>query len=222
VFGKIGPPPFPRDEKEARKISMDELSQLHSEYQRLRDEIMQADSRNYQVLGIMVAGAVALLAAALPKGGGGPSPSVLLVYALTIPGYRMLCVNRRRIWRISTYMRVFLEKKLTFTQWETRLDAQRRHTLGATHNRLSSLAHTTEWLVVVVINLATAVCGGWAIVDLTRGFRCWSITGLSVLILANFGLVVWMGASELKLRRLGKIESSYLAAWRELEKAEQI
>ena len=140
---------------------MNELAQLHSEYERLRNEIVDSESRCYQILGIMIAGSAALLATAIGKESNVPSLAALAVYAVTIPGYGMLRTNRIRIWRISTYMRVFLEPKLKFTQWETRLNAQREKVSEVQPQILSSLAHTIEWLAVSLLNLAAAVCGGF-------------------------------------------------------------
>lgn len=172
---------------------MDEkLTQLQSEYERLREEIMQADSRNYQVLGIIVAGSAALLVAAFKQGTEGPSLVALLGYAVTIPGYGMLCANRKRIWRVSTYMRVFLETELVFTQWETRLDAQRAQAPGPkSRTALSTLAAETEWLAVALVNFAAAFCSAWAIVNIAGGVNRWSVSFIYVLLMANFGLWLW-------------------------------
>lgn len=200
---------------------MDELTQLNNEYQRLRDEIMQADSRNYQMLGVIIAAAAALLAAAFSRGGEKPSLIALLVYAVTIPGYRMLYVNRKRIWRISTYMRVFLESRLQYTQWETRLSEQREKASPDRRNDFSTFALKTEWLTVSLINFVAALCAAWAMLDYEGVARLiLPILGLPTLICGNVCLWKWTHDSKVELERLGKVEKGFLESWEALKKSQ--
>ena len=198
---------------------MDEIMQLHSEYIRLRDEIMQADSRNYQVLGVMVAGVAAIFAAAFSKGDK-PSLVILVVYIVTILGYRMQCANRKRIWRLSTYMRVFLEKKLLYTKWETRIDQQRTRGSKSRHRDFSSFAQTTEWLAVNLINFCTAGFAGWAIIGSVKGVNKRSIVALVLLLVLNICVFIWTITLEMGLKRLGKVEKKFLESWESLEREE--
>jgi len=105
---------------------MDKQTQLWNEYQSLRTEMTQADTLNYQTMG----GVIAVSGAILTAGFNQVDPSLrlfifLCIYSITIPGYRLLQGNRRRIWRISTYIRTFLEPNFEFIKWESRLDLSR-------------------------------------------------------------------------------------------------
>lgn len=92
---------------------MDETTQLWNAYSDLRSEIKAADSLNYQILGIMVAAVTALLAAGFKDIHHLNGLLIITcVYAITSPAYALLRGNRRRIWRISTYLRIFVEPKI--------------------------------------------------------------------------------------------------------------
>jgi len=204
---------------------MDKETQLLKEYQNLRDEIRGADSLNYQILGIIV-GAVAAI---LTTGFSQTDPNVrflifLCIYIVTIPGYRLLQGNRRRTWRISTYMRVFLEPELEFTNLETRLDAQRQKAKNeSTRQFLSSLVGTNEWFIVSMMNLIAGLT------SLLHGLFQISVTiqnipityiriGSAVsIVMLNLWLLLSTSKQEKDLRRLGKVEQDYLMSWNELK-----
>lgn len=94
---------------------MDKQTQIWNEHQHLQDEIRAADSLNYQILGIVVGAVAAILTAGFSKVDSGLRFFIFLcVYVVTIPGYRLLQGNRRRIWRINTYIRTFIEPEFEY------------------------------------------------------------------------------------------------------------
>ena len=91
---------------------MDKDTQLWNEYESLRDEIRSADSLNYQITGIVVAAVATLLTTGFTQADATIRLFVFLcAYIVTIPGYRLLQGNRRRTWRISTYLRASHQEK---------------------------------------------------------------------------------------------------------------
>lgn len=105
------------------KKDEDKKDELFNEYKMLREEIMEADKLKYQMFGFVMTAVAAIIAT------GFSSPAdphlratvFLVSYVFTIPAYQNSWINRRRVWRITTYMRVFLEPKFVHTNWETRL-----------------------------------------------------------------------------------------------------
>jgi hypothetical protein len=101
---------------------MDKEQQLWNEYAVLRDEIKSADTIKYQIMGFVVAAAAAILVKGFDQANlFARSFIVMCVYIVTFPGYRLLLANQRRTWRNSTYMCVFIEPKLDYINWESRL-----------------------------------------------------------------------------------------------------
>ena len=103
-------------------LRMEPEQLLWNQYQQLTDEIKSADTLNYQALGIVIAASVAIVNAAFTRS----SPEerfilLLTVFAVTIPGGFLLQVARRRIWRITTYLEIFIEPSLRPIKWQTRL-----------------------------------------------------------------------------------------------------
>jgi hypothetical protein len=204
---------------------MEKEEQLLKEYQNLRDEIRGADSLNYQILGIVVGAVAAILTTGFTQTDASIRLLIFLcIYVVTLPGYRLLKGNRRRVWRISTYMRVFLEPELKFMRWETRLDQQRRKILDEAERQFfSSLVGTNEWIIVSMLNLIAGLMSIFyglfqaniAILNIPiDGVR---MGGTILLILFNIWLALSMSKQEKDLRRLGKIEQSYLQSWVELK-----
>jgi hypothetical protein len=195
---------------------MDEHTQLWNEYESLRNEIKDADSLNYQVLGIMVA-AVAVLITTGIKTNGCWLESLLIilcVYVVTIPAYAIMKGNRRRIWRISTYLRVFIEPNL-FAKWETRLDIQRDKEKNDKKKQtaLSSLVSFNEYRIVILMNWSAAL---FAIIEtmIRESMNHQVYYGIPILvILFNLIFTIWAYIEEKKLKRLGKVEKNFIKSW---------
>lgn len=193
---------------------MEKENQIWNEYHSLREEIRVADSLNCQIMGIII-GAVALI---LTTGVGQAKPSArvmafLCSYVVTYPGYRLLQGNRRRIWRISTYMRTFLEPNLGFVKWETRLSKQREiSTQPRRAQEFSTLISQNEWFIITLLNI---VAGTAAIIYI------WKLEyGLTVKIASSLAIVglnwyLWIKTSrqEKALRRLGDIDKEFIKSW---------
>jgi uncharacterized membrane protein len=159
----------------------------------------------------------------------------LCAYIITFPANEMLLGNMRRTWRISTYMRVFLETEdaLKYIKWETRLNDQR---LKAQNEKVessySSLLGRNEWLLTTLLNSIVAII---ALISLTlyaweyyeawianeqayfpRGlyFSCFLVLLIFVL---NIILYVYNTRQEIALRRLGKVENSFHESWSKIK-----
>src|SRR6185295_13097673 len=159
----------------------------------------------------------------------------LCVYIITIPAYEMLLGNMRRTWRISTYMRVFLESDnaLAYIKWETRLSEQRAR---AKHPRaktsFSSLSGRNEWLLITLLNAiaATIVLFSLALYSWDY-YKAWIVSEkayfprelyFSCLLIAvfpvlNIGLNIHNYRQEEAVKRGGKVERRFYESWRELK-----
>jgi hypothetical protein len=201
---------------------MDKGTQLWHEYQTLRDEMKGADSLNYQIIGIVVGAVVALLTTGFKETNPGSRLFIFFsIYVVTVPGLRLLQGNRRRIWRISTYMRVFLEPQLQFINWETRLDRQRQHAQGETERQhYSSLAITNEWFIISMLNIAAFVAIFWGLIQMNASIAL-KLFGIIAIALANWWRLYKTYAQEKEFRRLGRIEQSFLKSWLEIRESEQ-
>jgi hypothetical protein len=101
----------------------DEKQLLWNHYQQLSEEIKAADILNYQIIGVVVAAVVALLNAAFSKASSEDRCWILMsVFAVTIPGRFLLELARRRIWRIASYLEVYIEPVLQVVKWQHRLN----------------------------------------------------------------------------------------------------
>lgn len=211
---------------------MNKEAQLWNEYLILREEIKTADTLNYQILGIVV-GAVAVI---LVAGFGQANLLIrslvfLCTYVVTVPGYRLLRGNRSRIWRISTYIRVFLEPEpeLQHINWESRLDDQRSRAGSETDGlSFSSLVGRNEWFIITLMNTVAALA---AIVALSQNawlsHQKWIASGqaytpveliTSVVLIVGVLVFNWHRYNrsihqEKELRRLGPVEKSYYNSW---------
>lgn len=199
---------------------MDATEQIFNEYSDLRAELRSADSLNYQIIGIMVAGVAALLTARFNASHHLHGLFITFcVYVVTFPSCQLLCGNRRRIWRISTYLRVFLEPELE-RKWETRLHeqsliARRRHN---DRSRLSSNVMRNEWLIVIILNwLAVAVI---AVRSLRLdGPSFWPDGGVVILMrFIDVDLSCYTWRQEISLERDGKVQRELAISWRRIRR----
>jgi|LakMenE18May11ns_1017448.scaffolds.fasta_scaffold9893922_3 hypothetical protein len=161
---------------------MEKENQIWNEYHSLREEIRVADSLNCQIMGIII-GAVALI---LTTGVGQAKPSArvmafLCSYVVTYPGYRLLQGNRRRIWRISTYIRTFLEPNLGFVKWETRLSKQREISTDPSRaQQFSTLISQNELFIITLLNSVAGTAAIIYIWKLEYGLTAKIVSGLAI------------------------------------------
>jgi hypothetical protein len=203
---------------------MDKETQLWNEYQNLRSEILQANNLNYQIL----AGVIAVTGAILVAGFDNHESSqqfwvFLCIYAVTFPAYRLLCGNHRRIWRISTYICVFLEPEFDFINWETRLD-KARQIANPNPNTLSSNIMGHEFLVIFFLNSVAGISAIIALLSLKGHQLVWIL----FIIALNIFLTFYMILEERKLRRvgdekqrsgnLGKVRRDFMESWEKVKK----
>lgn len=132
---------------------MDREQLLWNHYQQLSDEIRSADSLNYQVIGFVVAAVVALINAAFGKQSYEDRCWILLtVYAVTVPGRFLLRVARTRIWRIASYLELFVEPHLGGggVKWQERLNTRgpRTHIIRTEFGLICGLDLVTGALVL--------------------------------------------------------------------------
>ena len=204
---------------------MDKEVQIWNEYQSLRSEITHADSLNYQTISIIVGAAGVILTAGLNQSDPVLRSLIFMcIYVVTIPGYRLLQGNRRRIWRISTYIRTFLEPNLEFIKWETRLDESRKKPTGENvRQALSSLIGINEWFIITMIYLIAGAATIFSLVSLVgdNPFSQWRIISIASVVIFNIWLVIVTARKERDLRRLGKVEQDFLNFWSELREREQ-
>jgi len=127
---------------------MDEKNELWNQYQTLRDEIKGSDTLNFQIIGVIIAAVVAIIIEGFKQTNlVTKTLTFICVYLVTIPGFQILLGNRRGIWRISTYLRVFIEPKLDHVKWETRLSKfSRGDILDISKGLKSSKMAFNEWL----------------------------------------------------------------------------
>jgi hypothetical protein len=193
---------------------MDKDTQLWHEYESLRSEIRNADTLNYQIIGIVV-GAVALL---LTTGFREPDPIsrlfiFLCVFVVTIPAYRLLQGNRRRTWRISTYIQVFIESQLESIQWESRLQKQVKFADKGTRQFFSSKAGMNEWFIISVINTLASLLAVISGLLQIKTELLIHLGGIAIIGIVNLWICIVTSRQEKSLRRDGKIEQGYLQSW---------
>lgn len=197
--------------------------QLWNEYQMLREEIKSADALNYQILGVVVAASVAILTAGFKEAQLLTRLCIFVsVYAVTFSAYRLLCGNRVRIWRISTYMRKFLEPELKYLNWETRVSVQREKVVEQrAKDTLSSLIGKNEWVIIFLLNSSALIS---AVISYFTSHKADSTPveiGILVIMLLLFGwLVFYTSAQGKSLKRGGVTEQNFQRYWFEVEKDE--
>jgi hypothetical protein len=122
---------------------VDERQQLLcSHYQQLSEEIAAADTRNYQLIGVVIAAVVALLAAAFGKPPEDQCWILMSVYAVTIPGRFLFEAGRARIWRVASYLEIFVEPELQLVKWQERLNKRSNF-----QNLRTNVIRTEGWLI---------------------------------------------------------------------------
>ena len=200
------------------KTKVDEEKQILTQYNHMWENMQQANAQNYQVLGGVIAAAAAILTTGftqIKENDSHISALIFLcVYIITFPGYRLLLGNRRHIWRLSTYIRVFLEEPyLTHLTWETRVANQRKLSQSKKGNILSSLITTNEWFTISVLNSVGVV----AAIILLASDKCicllYKISGIFIITIFFFFHLVLTWKQANLLKRGGKVEDDLYQSW---------
>jgi hypothetical protein len=226
---------------------MDREDYLWNQFVLLEDEIRKAGESNLQILGIVAAAATAILAAGVSQ--ADPNAqffTFLCVYIVTWSGYRLIEVGRRRTWRISTYIQVFIESELEYVKWETRLGQQRflaEKTLSVdpvtkqmndislscekVNNSspdqgqfFSSLASTNEAIIIISLNWIVWIATAGSFVFLGNHYLSTEIAVVLVTLAWNVYLTLRIKDKEKKLRRFEKVEREQLKSWKKLSLVE--
>ncbi|MDQ3707566.1 MAG: hypothetical protein M3437_20525 [Chloroflexota bacterium] len=225
---------------------MDKQTQVWNHYLTLRDEIMRADSLNYQIIGIVIAAVAAILNASFNfQDAFARLLALLSVYVVTVPAYSLLRGNRHRIWRISTYISTFLEPELDHVKWESRLDQQAALVRLSTQNKKKPrwIPRTTfitgnELMIIILLNtIATSAMLFLAIpavaarythenVALLTSIFNWSEQEWRAVLLLSLSAAVFiwylflamhMLRQEAKLRRGNSVEQGFLSTWGQIK-----
>jgi len=214
--------------------------QLLKEYAMLREEIKSADTLKYQIMGIAVGAVGAILVASFNQSNLLVRSLVALcAYVVTIPAYEMLVGNARRTWRISTYMRVFLEADdaLSYIRWETRLSDQRAQAKAKAKNNkaersFSSLIGRNELLLISSLNAIAAVIAFCSLALYAWEYRkAWIVSGqayvprelyfsyllLAILFVSAIFLHIHNYQQEQNVRRGGQVENIFYKSWLEIK-----
>ena len=183
----------------------DEKQLLWNHYQQLSDEIKSADTLNYQIIGVVVAASVALLNAAFGRSSLEDRCWILFsVYAVTIPGRFLLQVARTRIWRVASYLEIFVEPRLNVVRWQQRLNRRTKLTPLRT-NIIRTEFSLLSGLDIVAGALVIASASG--IAEPTREY----FTGGAIVFMAH--AVFRACTAQARFDRLGQIHRENREIW---------
>jgi hypothetical protein len=197
-----------------------------AEYNSLRAEIQAADSLNYQITFLTIGAVGAILSAASTQ----PIVTALfmcvLAYVVIFLSYGLLCGNRRRIWRIATYLEVFLEPELGGDGWEIRVQAQR----AQAERKATDFKPTSSVIVNESLNaMAMVAVAGFAAIVFTAKAR-WStdppppgIWVLVLLVVLIVSVALWWHVSghERRLSRVGDVPGRYRLLWKDVKESRE-
>jgi hypothetical protein len=186
---------------------------LWNQYQQLTDEIKSADTLNYQALGIVIAASVAIVNAAFTRSSPEERCILLLtVFAVTIPGGFLLQVARRRIWRITTYLEIFIEPALRPIKWQTRLTSSLAAKPTATN-----VIKTEFWLVTGLDLIAS----GLNIATVPFLTDVWRQSSDLCIVIVLLGHSVHRAMrSRPRFERGGKVQCEYRDCWNAIKASE--
>lgn len=204
------------------EISYDENkeTQVWNIYQSLRGEVTYANAFNYKIISILVPAVTIILSLGYKLNNiNSQIPIFLSAFFIAYSCSRLMQANRRRIWRITTYMVVFLEPHLTHVNWESDLQKQRRKAekKGVT-NAISSLVGSNEVIIVQLIYVLIAFTVFIQILLNFNGHTVYKVIALIVTVVGTFIVSSITYAAQRPLGRDGKVERSYLEEWIELKK----
>lgn len=202
-------------------------AQLSSLFFKLKDEIISIDNRNSQLLALSVTASGTIFGFGFHQDNPQRPWVFLCVFIVLFPAYTILLGYRRHVWRISTYLRVFVEPYLSGIKWETRLDQQKKL---AGSKKLSSGITTNEFRLLnslsIMVFLAISVnfiqviySGKNGISDPTPFLNYLS----SIILGAILCLVFFFRSRKFakSLQRNGEVEMSFYASWLKVKNKEE-
>lgn len=218
---------------------MDKKTQLWNLYQQLKGEITLSDTRNNQIKNTLITASGVIITIGFHQENPERPWIILCVLILIIPLYGILFGNRKNIWRISTYLRTFIEPELEGVQWETHLDKQRNSTSNKSKKNYSSEASAKEYTLIlylsrIVFSLLVLNLLFFVIIDMSISYKVFiikesadlikfviSALPLIISIIFNFTYISKIRKESKDLERLGSIETNFLNSWKEIEKEEK-
>lgn len=204
---------------------MESANLFMNQYNSLRDEIKVYDLKNHKLLLLLLTASGIIITAGFNVGFGPNRLWIFLcVYFFYIPITGLIYVNRREIWKTSTYLRTFIEPKLKIIKWETRLaELEEILKVGNSDEYISGVLKKEIGFITsinffalfaLIINAIQIYCNSKYQVNLE------SILHFSPVI---FGLITCLifhfigQRKEKELRRYGSIEKKYFNFWNELK-----
>jgi hypothetical protein len=201
---------------------VDKSTQAWNLYNILTDEIRSADAESYQVVTFGVGAIVALLAAGFKTAVEGRLPLFAASYVVIFYGMRLLGSNRRRIWRISTYARVFLEPELEKVQWQTHLAMHGEMSRERKSGLHSSRVFTNQLLMFGVASVVVAVLLSITVAQLVGWPAINKFVAQIVLAFPGVGMPIYAMYLDRKMRRGGDVETKFLSGWKDVRAARHI
>jgi hypothetical protein len=186
---------------------------LIAEYQSLRDEILRAETLAARVPPFLLGASAATLSAVpnIESSGWWVSLSAVAFFIAWFAN-RLIQAQRKRVWRISTYIRVFIEPRLDLIGWETRL--------SKTKGDMTSKSVTNELIFCALIAGVALSLGIAGIVQTKQSadVKGIAIAGAIAITSILFGNLIFQSR---KLTRTGSIEADFLEKWQEIAREEQ-
>lgn len=207
-------------------VNQDRLMQL---FTHLRTDIASVDSRNNQFLTLIVTATGIILTIGFNQGNPERPWIFLCVYVFLIPAYNILYGNRRHVWRISTYLRVFVEPNLAEVKWETRLDQLRKITKEIKYPKLSSGISFNEYRLVSGLSLIIflALLVNYILIVPYNKIYLWDYRNIYSLlpVIIGFILFLWFYFKGNKitndLQRNGLVEQLFYESWLRIKTQEE-
>lgn len=223
------------------------LLRLHDS---LRAEINRADVANYQIIGSVVAASVVIFGFSLQRFVNINSnitnnsnaivtelynfPLIMLfpylIFFITFPANSIMIQSQRSVWRLTTYIRVFIEPYLKNVSWEAHLahhdDIQKNSNIGFINSKRLVFRDTFRWLEsaawIFALLLAIMVLSSDFLNNVNSSNNETLLVGILLIIASSiivypiyfYQYYIRRGvASRTDLDRNGKVERNSLVGW---------
>jgi hypothetical protein len=187
---------------------------LISHYNILHTEINKAGDANHVLLYWMAG----LVGGVIAFGLSNPGNIWIFVvgFIITTFGHSVIVINRRCIWRIASYISVFVEPYLDYIKWEQRLNDSEKKGNKAD---LTSWIIDHEFMYVNVLNLI--LCISFLINLYYQPQYCCFAVMLPVSILLFSSFFIYSLVMNRLLQRNNSIHNKYLNHWKKLKEQEE-
>ena len=199
---------------------------LLKQYETLRNEILEANKSNNQILIVtvgFVGGVLSFCSSQVDEFYYG----IISIYFVTFLAYRILYGNRKKIWRNASYMAVFIEPELKKIKWETRLNNLKTKMEPRRKSSFTSLSTENDFYIVNALNIIALVFLVFKYVD-SGYFKSFADNYLElnfityyISIILTITLFTWSFKCNKLNRRNGKNHQDFLDGWNEIKSAEK-